>query len=190
MLLWDFGDTLVDERWMHAAPAGCPGWTAAWHAVMAEHARGWNVGSIGMPEVFEALADRTGLAPSAVASHARSCCERVAFHPAAWSAARERRRPQAIVTVNPDLFAELVVPAHGLDDVFDVLVTSCAEGTDDKVVLCERALERLGFEGPRSEALLIDNRADLVAAWEATGGAGYTFTGDDRFARDRPALFD
>ena len=24
VLLWDFGDTLVDERWMLRAPATCP----------------------------------------------------------------------------------------------------------------------------------------------------------------------
>jgi len=29
VLLWDFGDTLVDERWMLRAPASCPGWPSA-----------------------------------------------------------------------------------------------------------------------------------------------------------------
>jgi hypothetical protein len=29
VLLWDFGDTLVDERWMVRAPATCPTWPAA-----------------------------------------------------------------------------------------------------------------------------------------------------------------
>jgi hypothetical protein len=32
--------------------------------------------------------------------------------------------------------------------------------------------------------LLIDNRHDLVDAWQATGGAGYWFGGDEQFARD------
>lgn len=27
-LLWDFGDTLVDQRWMWAHPDGVPAWTA------------------------------------------------------------------------------------------------------------------------------------------------------------------
>ena len=31
-LLWDFGDTLVDQRWMWPNPEGVPGWPA-WAAV-------------------------------------------------------------------------------------------------------------------------------------------------------------
>ena len=27
-LLWDFGDTLADQRWMWPSPEGVPGWTA------------------------------------------------------------------------------------------------------------------------------------------------------------------
>lgn len=38
-------------------------------------------------------------------------------------------------TVNPDLFANFVVPAHSLDDVFDVMVMSFAERTDDEPAL-------------------------------------------------------
>jgi hypothetical protein len=52
----------------------------------------------------------------------------------------------------------------------------------------EIALDRLDFRGERSEALLIDNRADRVRAWEATGGAGYWFRTDDEFSREFPAL--
>ena len=32
-LLWDFGDTLVDERIMWPTPEGVPEWTAAWLAL-------------------------------------------------------------------------------------------------------------------------------------------------------------
>jgi hypothetical protein len=72
--------------------------------------------------------------------------------------------------------------------VFDVIVVSATERSADKVTLCETALDRLEFRGDRSEALLIDNRADLVRAWEETGGAGYWFRSDDEFERDFPTL--
>jgi hypothetical protein len=75
-----------------------------------------------------------------------------------------------------------------LDDVFDVIVTSCAARTSDKVALCRIALDRLGYDGDVSRALLIDNRADLVEAWRDVGGAGYWFRGDEQFARDVDAL--
>ena len=110
------------------------------------------------------------------------------FDETAWRVATERRLPQALVTVNPDLFSEYVVPAQRLRAVFDVIVTSSAERTADKSTLCEIALRRLGFYGRRSDALLIDNRFDLVEAWRNVGGAGYWFESDNQFKRELPRL--
>ena len=190
VLLWDFGDTLVDERWMRRPPVdgSYPAWEAAWVEVMADLADAWNVGRVGSSDVHAALAERTGMSVDAVAAHARDCCERLVFNRTAWRVANERRMPQALVTVNPDLFDDLIVPVHGLTDIFDVIVTSSGERTADKVGLCVVAVERLGHRGPRSQALLIDNRLDLVGAWQDAGGAGYWFQGDEQFADDVPAL--
>lgn len=188
MLLWDFGDTLVDERWMRRVPDGFPMWEKAWSAVMADMADDWNVGLVHAAEVFDALAHRTGMTPQAVEAHARLCCQRLDVNATAWRVASERRMPQAIVTVNPDLFADYIVGSYGLGAIFDEIVMSFAEGTADKSALCSRALDRLGFRGDRSKALLIDNRRDLVEAWTAAGGAGYWFHGDEAFEHDLPAI--
>lgn len=188
VLLWDFGDTLVDERWMRRCPDACPEWENAWTAVMEDLADAWNVGEVGSPTVFDAIAARTGMRRQDVEDHARDCCRRIVFNPTAWGVAVEHRLPQALVTVNPDLVADYVVASHQLDIVFDVIVVSFAEGTVDKSSLCRAALDRLGFDGDLSAALLIDNRRDLVHAWQDVGGAGYWFRSDAQFRRDLPRL--
>ena len=127
MLLWDFGDTLADERWMLRAPSRFPGWPEAWADVMADEADRWNAGSASGAEIFDALAHRTGMTLREVEAHARN--ERIEFHPNAWRVASEHRLPQALVTVNPDLFEQYV---HGLSAVFDAVVMSFAEGTNDR----------------------------------------------------------
>jgi len=184
LLLWDFGDTLVDERWMRRPPADCPDWEQAWIDSMEVLADQWNIGALRSEDVFADLALRTGMSTDAVAAHARACCTRLDFHRTAWRVARERRRPQAIVTVNPDLFTEIIVPVHGLTDIFEVVVCSASEGTASKTDLCLRAIELLDPTCKREDALLIDNRRDLVDAWRAVGGAAYWFQGDDAFSQD------
>lgn len=188
VLLWDFGDTLADERWMRRCPPSCPGWADVWSEVMADLADDWNVGVVRTPQILATLAARTDMALPEVEAHARACCDQIVFNEAAWRVAVEHRMPQALVTVNPDLFADHVVPAHGLTEVFDVIVMSYAENTAEKPTLCQTALRRLDFDGDRSSALLIDNRLDLVRAWQDIGGAGYWFQSDEQFARDVASL--
>jgi len=189
-LLWDFGDTLVDERWMLDAPTNCPGWPEAWADVMARHAGDWNVGRMNERDIFRALSERTGLGVGVVEAHAAKCCESVHFHSRTWSMVTERRLPQALVTVNPDLFVERVATHYDLGRYFDVMVVSGVEGTDDKTALCDIALGRLGLKGNRSAGLLIDNRKDLIDAWMRAGGAAYWYRGDDAFAANPPSILN
>ena len=112
----------------------------------------------------------------------RSRCRDVSFFEHAWATARARNLPQAIVTLNADVFSRFVIPNYGLDEIFDVIVTSWEERTRDKARLCDIALQRLGGSDP-AEALLIDNIEANVEAWRARGGQAYWFRGDEEFAK-------
>ena len=190
MLLWDFGDTLVDERWMQQSPADCREWPEAWADVMGLHAPDWNTGRATERVIFDALSARTGLTVEAVERHAVECCRSIRFHPFTWRVATERRVPQALVTVNPDLFVERVAKPYHLAQHFGTIVVSCMEGTEDKTRLCEIALDRLRFDGARADVLLIDNRRDLTDAWQRSGGSAYWYQGDEAFEADLHTLID
>lgn len=60
VLLWDFGDTLVDERWMLRAPATCPTWPTAWSEIMSTRADGWNVGACSPCQVSTVSSSTSG----------------------------------------------------------------------------------------------------------------------------------
>src|SRR5205085_4662391 len=122
------------------------------------------------------LAAELGITTDAVMSHIEARCRDLRFFEHAWAAARARTLPQAIVTLNPDLFTRFVSPNYELDSVFHVIVTSWQEHTRDKARLCEIALERLGGEDPAA-ALLIDNIEANVDSWRARGGQTYWFRG-------------
>lgn len=91
-------------------PDGCAAWESAWLAVMDDLADGWNIGAVTAEEVYAELTARTGMTEREVARHAHECCARIELHPTAWRVANEHRLPQALVTVNPDLFVEHVTP--------------------------------------------------------------------------------
>ena len=187
-LLWDFGDTLVDERWMWPCPEGFPSWTDAYRALGAgDLGSRWNRGELTFEEFAARLAGDVGMGFDDACAHMKRCCESVRFFEHPWATARAHLMPQAIVTINPDLFTRFVVPNFALDSVFDTIVTSWQEGTEDKAELCEIARRRLGGSDP-AEALLIDNIEANVEAWRARGGQAYLFAGDDEFARSEWSL--
>ena len=133
----------------------------------------WDAGNVTEQDVFAEMSRSTGLTSAFVEQHADACCRAIAFHPVVWRTARKRHRAQALVTVNCDLFVERVARRYRLADHFDAIVVSCVEGTTDKTALRDVALARLGYQGERSHALLIDNRQDLTEGWQRSGGSAY-----------------
>jgi len=180
-LLWDFGDTLCDERFIWSTNAR---WMSAYAAFETNGGMDWCAGQLDIETYAGRLAPVVGLTPQQVIAHMKARCETITWHETAWAWFSARRLPQAIVTVNPRLFSDTIVPAHGLGRYADVIVTSWEEGTNDKATLCSVALERLGAAFAPEAALLIDNKSTAVEAWRARGGLGYVFTTAQAFAAD------
>ena len=184
-VLWDFGDTLVDQDWMLAPPEGVPGWAEAW----AEVARGsledpWNLGEVSCEEVARPVAGLVGMSVPDAMAHIQHCCSSIRFFDATMEAARRCPLPQAIVTVNPDVFTRYVVSHYKLHDLFPVIVASWQEHTLEKAALCARALRLFEDTFAPSETLLIDNIGANVRDWEKCGGRGYVFVGESQFNAD------
>lgn len=184
-VLWDFGDTLADERWMAQAPPGVPQWTEVWARVAGDElADRWNRGEVALAEVVAAVSALLPMDEEAVRSHVRWCCSNLRLFELPLRLVRRSRLPQALVTVNPDGFSDLVLPHYGLRGIFGTIVTSWEERTLDKAELAEVARRRLGADIPRAEALLIDNKPECVEAWRRRGGRAYLFRGERQLERD------
>jgi FMN phosphatase YigB (HAD superfamily) len=145
----------------------------------------WDTGRLSATEIAAEMADRLACTPGEAHAYMQELCQRIVFYPRIDAAVRNRRARggrQALVTVNPDLFEE-VVGNYSLLDVFDAVVTSAVHGTANKVMLCHRALAILGIDDP-GEAVLIDNLAANINGWSAAGGQTYLFSSDGTFASD------
>lgn len=181
-LLWDFGDTLVDERFLWICPTGVPGWRDCYRELVAgELGSRWNCGTARFDELADAMSARLGMSTAAVIAHAQRCSARIRFFEHAWVAARAHALPQALVTVNPHEFRDWIVPNYRLTDHFDAIVVSAEQGTESKAELCDAAVKMLGCEDP-AQALLLDNIEGNIDAWRSRGGSAYWFRGDAEFA--------
>jgi len=179
-LLWDFGDTLCNERSLWRSS---PEWMQAYRAFDEELGTAWCRGDLDTDAFVAELTARMPLSETEIRAHLGRT-DLLEFFPFTYAFFRARHLPQAIVTVNPTFFSEIIVPRCGFEEVTDAIVVSGEEGTLDKGELCRRALERMGRRYTPATALLIDNKRTNLDAWAAHGGAGYLYTTDGAFRRD------
>lgn len=179
-LLWDFGDTLCDELSLWRAS---PEWMEVYRSFDDGLGAAWSRGDIDTRDFVAELAKRMPLTEVKILAHLRRT-DLFEFFPFTYAFFRDRHLPQAIVTVNPVFFSEVIVPACAFDEVTDAIVVSGQERTIDKGELCRRALERMNLGCDPSRALLIDNKQSNLDAWARHGGIGYLYTTDSAFRRD------
>ena len=180
-LLWDFGDTLCDETFIWSSG---PEWMTVYETFDDGWANDWCTGDMDTIAFARAASKYISLDPEEIVAHMRERCKHIDFFEFTYAFYKARQLPQAIVTVNPDLWSETIVPLHGFDETADVIVSSWEEGTIDKGILCGLALERLKNGCQPSEALLIDNKSSNLDAWAQHGGIGYLYTTDRTFKQD------
>jgi phosphoglycolate phosphatase-like HAD superfamily hydrolase len=179
-LLWDFGNTLCDELSLWRVS---PEWMEVYRSFDDGLGAAWSLGDLDTPGFVAALAGHMTLTEAEILAHLKRS-ELFEFFPFTYSFFRQRHLPQAIVTVNPTAFSEIVVPAFALDEVTDAIVVSGEERTIDKGELCRRALERINGRLDPSRALLIDDKQSNLDAWAAHDGVGYLHTTDSAFQQD------
>ena len=180
-LLWDFGDTLCDETFIWSSG---PEWRTLYETFDDGLGHDWCLGKLDTDGFARAASERIPLNPEQIVAHMRERCSHINFFDFTYDFFKARHLPQAIVTVNPDLWSHVIVPLHGFAEATDVIVSSWEEQTIDKGILCRLALERMELECGPSEALLIDNKQANLDAWIDQGGRGYLFTTDYAFQQD------
>jgi hypothetical protein len=179
-LLWDFGDTLCDELSLWRVS---PEWMEVYRSFDGGIGAAWSLGDLDTDGFVTELAKRMPLSEAEILAHLKRT-DLFEFFPFTYAFFRDRHLPQAIVTVNPTAFSEIIVPGLALDEVTDAIVVSAEERTIDKGELCRRALERIDLGCDPSQALLIDNKQSNLDAWAGHGGIGYLYTTDSAFKQD------
>ena len=186
-VIFDFADTLCSE--LYFAPLGPKFQAVVKQAIFTGEnnvrwCEPWLRGELSSADIAGYLADLTGVAPETILSGLEEGCATLRLNPVVWACAQRQRgrgRQTALATLNMDIFTRVVIPAHGFDRVFDVVVNSADHGVDDKLALCELALSRL--EGCTfANSLLIDDGERNVRAFCARGGMAYWYTSDEAFA--------
>ena len=186
-VVFDYGFTLSSAYYFNVTPPECP----RWHALIQAHIFGrpalvdeWMAGRHTLADMARRLAPHVGMEVPEIVRAMEAGCRRLAFNRAVLDFALAQRpagRKTALVTGNMDVFNSVVVPAHGLDRVFDVILNTYDYGELDKRVLWPIAFKRLGPGIGYANSLLIEDSPNAVEQFRAAGGYAYRYRGDESF---------
>ncbi|MEM7113278.1 MAG: hypothetical protein AAF614_12660 [Chloroflexota bacterium] len=192
-VLFDFGDTLALEQWMLQSSAAYPEWESTYRREIwnvAEIGEQWGRGELASADIAQRMATALTISPEAAHQQMVENCKKLTYFPHIMAYVQKRRQlgmKQAILTLNADIFSDVVVPHYQLHTLFDVVVNSCHHGTLDKAELSQHVFAHYGGDIGFHNGLLIDNSQHHLDRFAAQGGATYLFTTDEQFASDLAA---
>lgn len=144
----------------------------------------WMNGDLNSHDISSYLSKHLPESKEKIQSALHRGCSNMTFNAAVYDFAIQQRqagRKTALVTANMDVFTEVVVPAHGLDTLFDVVLNTADHRTLDKTILWRKAFENFGSDYSFSSSLLIEDNPRRVSLFESLGGFAYQYEGDAAF---------
>ena len=186
-VVFDFGFTLSSEHYFNVTPPGCPGW----HDTIQKQIFGdphimqqWMTGELTILEIAGLLSPNLGLPVPVIVETMEKGCRHLRINQAVWDFAVAQRtigKKTALVTANMDVFTKVVVPSHGLHEVFDIIINTSDYREIHKERLWPVAFERLGDDIRYHNSLLIEDGDYEPALFRSLGGYAYQYSTDALF---------
>lgn len=146
----------------------------------------WCIGKISSTNIAEILSRHIDMPVEEILVYMEQGCKGLEFNSQVMRFASLQKlesRPTALVTVNMDVFTKVVIPAHNLPEMFDVIVNSADYGTEDKNDLWQIAFDKIGRGINYSNSLLIDDSSKWIDQFKFNGGYAYKYYDDNEFLK-------
>jgi FMN phosphatase YigB (HAD superfamily) len=186
-IIFDFAGTLCSDYFFTGLKPEY--FNAVQHLIFGENstkwADPWMAGELSSRDIAGYLSSHWPITEEEVLRTLYDGCSKMTFNPAVWRFAQKQKqsgRKIALVTLNMDVFTEIIVPSHNLDTTFDVIVNSSDHKELDKTKLFQTAFDLLGSnQYTFHTSLLIDDSQKQVDAFRRMGGMAYRYVGDAAF---------
>ncbi len=144
----------------------------------------WMRGDLTSQDIASYLSKHLPESRDGILSALREGCSCMTLNPAVYDFALQQRegcRKTALVTANMDIFTEVIVPAHNLETVFDVVLSTSNHRTLDKSILWRKALSAFGTGFSFASTVLIEDSPRMISLFESLGGYVHKYQGDQAF---------
>ena len=189
-VIFDYGFTMSSEYYFNVWHPRIPRWNELiQESIFSDEGvtNDWMRGRIGLRDIAGILHERTGVDSGSILGCLKDGCRNLRENRAVVEFAGQLKGqgiPIGVVTVNYDVFNEVIVPEHGYDELFDVILNSCDFGEIDKRMLWPIAFSRLGDHIEYGNSLLIEDGEKQPQQFRDAGGHAIEYVDDVTFVAE------
>lgn len=186
-VVFDYGLTLSSDFYFKVVPPEYPNWQSIIEESIfsePEIVNQWMQAKLTITDIAGIISRYVDLELKHIVSIMEEGCKNLHFNQAVWDFAQAQRRQgrkTALVTANMDVFSTVVVPAHNLDQMFDVIINSFDYQELNKEILWPIAFKKLGEGIGYSNSLLIEDGIKNIEKFRERGGIAVQYDNNDLF---------
>jgi FMN phosphatase YigB (HAD superfamily) len=186
-IVFDFGGTLSSDHYFTIDPKGYPQWqTVIQQNIFNQQSimKAWMKGDLCLTDIATIVSQTINLPIPIIVETMERGCTCIKMNESIWQFAcsqKKQSRKTALVTANMDVFTKIVVPLHGLNNVFDVILNTSDYHELNKQVLWEKAFELVGNGISYKDCLLIEDGEKQPVLFRQLGGTALQYENDHQF---------
>jgi hypothetical protein len=186
-VIFDFANTLSSSHYFQTNPPQCPNWRKLFEEhvfSVKEKLTSWCTGNLSAIEIAKEIQPFSKMPLETMISEMHAGCKNIVFNNEVMQFAKNQHkhnRKTALVTVNIDLFSEIISPFFGFNNLFDVVINSADFKTDDKETLWQTAFNQLKNDISYNNTLLIDDSEKWVSIFLKNNGNAFQYAIDSKF---------
>lgn len=186
-VVFDFANTLSSDLYFQNRPEFCPNWRELFQQYVfsdKQFLTDWCTGKLSTRDIAGIMHSNINMPVDSIIAEMYNGCKNLTFNTYVINFAKLQRnvgRKTALVTINMDIFTDIIVPFYGLDRIFDVIINSADYSTDNKLELWQVAFKLFDSNISYNNSLLVDDSEKWVAEFRNCGGEAYRYKNDNEF---------
>ncbi len=135
-------------------------------------------------DIAKIISEKTQLPLNQVLDYMHEGCNHLSFNSAVYDFAiycKQQGIKTVLVTVNMDIFSEIVVPKYELKNLFEVIINSADFECSDKNVLWKIGFDQLVGNINYHNSLLIEDSKKNIKKFRRNGGFVHQYLNDNNF---------
>ena len=189
-VIFDYGFTMSSDNYFKIPHPSISNWKEIVQRIAFDSKdinHEWMKGNVSLYDIARLIHDETNIPAEDIHYYLQIGCKNLIENDPVLNFAKELKKnsiPIGMVTINMDVFNDIIIPTHNYNQLFNIIVNSCDYNTLDKTKLWPIAFNNLGENIDYDSCLLIEDKIKEIQKFKHLGGYVLQYSKDATFSEE------